>query len=178
MPFASVFLAEFGDKSQFALFLLSAKTKKHARLLLGAFLAFLFVDGAAVLAGDYVLNIIPLQIVRTAAGMIFIALGLFYLLKNQRQKKEELRLASPLYSGFAVVFFSEWGDKTQVAAALFATQFSPLLVLAGVLSSLFLISCLAVYAGRFVHKRINTGLMNRISGVIFLVIGLVFVMNI
>lgn len=175
VPFASVFVAEFGDKSQLSLFLLSARTKMHKQLLAGAFLAFLVVDGIAVLAGYYVLNILPVEIVRFVAGAVFAAAGIFYLLRRPPEGKEEANLVSPFYSGFAVTFLSEWGDKTQLASGLFATKFAPLLVLCGVLASLLLLSYLAVRSGKLIHARVGRKVVQKISGAIFIVLGITFI---
>jgi len=49
VPLIVTGLAEFGDKTQLSILLLSLRTKKHLYLLLGVMLAFLIVDGVAVL---------------------------------------------------------------------------------------------------------------------------------
>ncbi len=177
VPFVSILVAEFGDKSQISLFLLSARTKMHKHLLAGAFLAFLVVDGFAIIIGQYALNFIPVQVVRISAGAVFIALGAFYLLRKPPEEKESAKLVSPFYSGFAVTFFSEWGDKTQLASGLFATKFIPVVVLLGVLSSLLLISYLSVHLGKLVHKKFDRNRVQKISGAIFIVIGATFILG-
>jgi len=177
VPFVSILVAEFGDKSQMALFLLSARTRMHKQLLAGAFLAFLVVDGIAILAGYYILNIIPVQVVRFAGGAVFAAVGIFYLLRRPPEEKESARLVSPFYSGFAVTFFSEWGDKTQLASGLLATKFVPFFVLSGVLASLFLLSYLAVRSGKLIHARVDRKVMQKISGAIFIVLGITFIIG-
>lgn len=47
---------------------------------------------------------------------------------------------SAFISGFSMIFLSEWGDKTQIASALFATEYDPHMVLTGVMMALFLLS--------------------------------------
>ena len=53
-----------------------------------------------------------------------------------------------------MVFLSEWGDKTQIASALFATEYNPWMVLIGVMTSLTVLSVMAIYLGRFIPGRI------------------------
>ena len=53
IPLIVVGLAELGDKTQPTLLLSASKTEKHLHLFLGAMLAFLIVDGTAILAGDW-----------------------------------------------------------------------------------------------------------------------------
>jgi len=61
IPLIVIGLVEFGDKTQLSIFLLSAKTKKHLHLLLGVMLAFLIVDGVAVLIGSRIIDIVPMR---------------------------------------------------------------------------------------------------------------------
>lgn len=177
IPFVSTLVAELGDKSQISLFLLAAKTKHHGRLLLGAFLAFAVVDGAAVIAGASVLSVVPFAVVRTASAALFLALGAWYLLKKGEEEKGPVRLVSPLYSGFVVTFAAELGDKTQVASGLLATKFAPLAVFAGVLAALLLLSYLSIRLGKAAHRRIDRARLGKISGLVFIAIGVLFLLS-
>ena len=66
IPLIVVGLAELGDKTQLSTLLLASKTDKHIRLFLGTILAFLIVDGIAILA--------------KIAGISFIFMGVAFLL--------------------------------------------------------------------------------------------------
>jgi len=57
IPLIVVGLAELGDKTQLSTLLLASKTEKHPHLLFGVILAFLLVDGIAILAGDWISSI-------------------------------------------------------------------------------------------------------------------------
>jgi len=57
---------------------------------------------------------------------------------------------SPFISAFSLIFLTEWGDKTQIAAALFATKFNALMVLVGTILALTILSVIAVYFGKFI----------------------------
>jgi len=56
IPLIVTGLAEFGDKTQLSILLLSSRTKKHLHLLLGVVLAFLIVDGVAVFLKNILSN--------------------------------------------------------------------------------------------------------------------------
>jgi len=58
LPLAAVAVAELGDKTQLSILLLSSKTERHLRLLLGVVSAFFIVDGIAVLVGSWITNIV------------------------------------------------------------------------------------------------------------------------
>ena len=59
IPLIVVGLAELGDKTQLSTLLLASKTERHLHLFLGTILAFLIVDGIAILAGEWITHIAP-----------------------------------------------------------------------------------------------------------------------
>ncbi len=171
IPFLTIGLAELGDKTQLAILCLAAKTKKHLQLLLGAILAFIVADGIAILLGDFITNIIPISYIKAGAGIIFIIVGLVILLKSKEEEKK-CDLKQPFLSGFSLILVSEFGDKTQLAAALFATKYNPTLVLIGVVGAMALLSVIAIYSGKFISSRIKPKVVHTISGVLFIIIGI------
>ena len=175
IPFLLVGLAELGDKTQLAILVLSTKTKEHKTLLLGVILAFMITDGVAILFGNYIAQAVPIEYVKLASGLIFIFFG-FMILKNNGKDDENgtYELKSPLASGFGIVVVSEMGDKTQLAAALFATQYNPFLVFLGVMVSLSFLSTLTIYLGKFIVKKINTKNISTVAGILFILIGASF----
>ena len=74
VPLLAVGLAEMGDKTQLSVLLLSSRTREYAQLLAGVMLAFLLVDGFAILVGSWVTNVIPLHLVKLISGAVFILL--------------------------------------------------------------------------------------------------------
>ena len=64
IPLAAVALAEIGDKTQLSILFLSSKTEKHMHLLLGVVLAFLIVDGIAVLMGSWITNVVSFGLLK------------------------------------------------------------------------------------------------------------------
>ena len=76
-----------------------------------------------------------------------------------------------------MIFLSEWGDKTQIASALFATEYDPWMVFIGVMTALLILSVMAIYLGKFLASRIDRRLITRVAGVVFLLIGLSFMLS-
>lgn len=74
--FALVFTAELGDKTQLATMLLAAQTRALAAVFVGAAAALVLSSLVGVLAGDLVARVVPLRLLRTAAGLAFVAIGL------------------------------------------------------------------------------------------------------
>ncbi|MFC1705016.1 TMEM165/GDT1 family protein [Nanoarchaeota archaeon] len=171
IPFFTIGLAEFGDKTQLAVLGLSTKTKKHLPLILGVVLAFIITDGLAILLGDWISNFIPMDYIKIIAGIIFILFGVI-LLMNSKEEKEKYELKNPFISSFLLITMMEMGDKTQIAAALFATKFNPFLVFLGVITALLALSILAVYAGKFIVKKVDKKVVSKVAGILFILIGL------
>jgi Ca2+/H+ antiporter, TMEM165/GDT1 family len=77
-------------------------------------------------------------------------------------------------SGFLLILFAEWVDKTQIASALFATKYNAVMILCGTIIALTLVSIIAVYFGKFIADRINKKVITRIAVVLFIIMGVVF----
>jgi putative Ca2+/H+ antiporter (TMEM165/GDT1 family) len=166
-------LAEMGDKTQLSVLLLSSRTREYLQLLIGVMLAFLLVDGFAILVGSWVTNVIPLPLVKLISGAVFLYFGLNTWKCNEEEESNcDLSPKNALVTGFSMIFLSEWGDKTQIASALFATEYNPWLVFAGVMAALFILSIMAIYLGKFLANRVDRRLITRVAAAVFVLIGL------
>jgi putative Ca2+/H+ antiporter (TMEM165/GDT1 family) len=174
IPLIVVGLAEFGDKTQLSLFILSSKTKKHLMLLLGTVLAFLIVDGVAILLGDWIINIVPINYIKIVSGIIFIIFGILFIFSKEEEIEEKYYFKNPFLLSFTMIFLTEWGDKTQIAAALFATKYNGLFVLLGVMIALTLLSILAIYLGKMISDKIDRKIISKVAGAAFIIIGATF----
>lgn len=176
IPFFTILAAEFFDKSQLAILLLATKSKHHIQLLLGTVLAFAIVDGLAIVAGSWLTSIIPHDVLKIVSGLAFIVFGILALRGDHEENHKEFTKKSAFASGFLVVFLSEWGDKTQLASAVFATQYQMVYVFIGVMIALALLSAVAIFVGSALSKTINKTLISRISGVVFILLGIFFLL--
>ena len=174
IPLIVVGLAELGDKTQLSTLLLASKTEKHLHLFLGVILAFLIVDGIAILAGEWITHIAPKSLIKILSGVVFIIFGLLMLRNKREEIKSNYYFENPFYSGFILIFVSEWGDKTQIAAGLFATKYSGLMVLIGVIMALSLLSIIAIYSGKFISDKVNSKTLAKIAGISFILLGIAF----
>jgi putative Ca2+/H+ antiporter (TMEM165/GDT1 family) len=176
IPFFAIGLAELGDKTQLAVILLSSRTRDHLQLLIGIFLAFLIVDGAAVLVGSLMTYIIPISFLRIFSGIVFIVFGILILKGGDGKFEERLLFKSAFLSGFTLIFITEWGDKTQIAAALFASEYNTMMVLIGTMAALTLVSLAAIYLGKIISNKINRKVISRVAGITFIIIGFSFLL--
>jgi len=174
IPFVTIGLAELGDKTQLSILLLSSKTKKHLELLLGVMAAFLITDGVAILIGSWVTHFVPIAWIKIVSGVIFIVFGILTLKDPKEGGRDQLYSSNAFIAGFVMIFLAEWGDKTQIAAALFATEYHPLLVLISTLAALAILSLMAVYLGKFIADKIDQKMISKIAGILLVLIGASF----
>jgi putative Ca2+/H+ antiporter (TMEM165/GDT1 family) len=175
VPFVTIALAELGDKTQLAVLCLSSKTRRHWELLAGIVCAFALSCALATIFGELVAQYVPMPAVKLAAGALFIYFGAKSLLEKPA-KGEKCGLANPFTSAFSMIFLAEMGDKTQLGTMVFATQFSPILVFAGSLAALALLSALAIYAGKFLAKRVDRATISKVAGALFMAMGAAFIL--
>jgi putative Ca2+/H+ antiporter (TMEM165/GDT1 family) len=80
--FGAVFIAELGDKTQLATMLFAAdKSVSKWTVFLGASLALILASGIGVLAGSAISHYVSERQLHYVAGIGFIAIGLWTLIK-------------------------------------------------------------------------------------------------
>jgi len=80
--FASVFIAELGDKTQLATMLFAADAEvSKTTVFLAASAALIVASGLGVLVGSVLADIINERLLHYVAGIGFIAIGLFTLVR-------------------------------------------------------------------------------------------------
>jgi putative Ca2+/H+ antiporter (TMEM165/GDT1 family) len=77
--FLAIFLAEIGDKTQLATLSLAAGGSSRWTVFAGAATALVATSAIAVVAGEALTRVVPPFWLRRAAGALFIALGIVFL---------------------------------------------------------------------------------------------------
>lgn len=168
--FTLIALAEIGDKSQLVCMTLAAR-HRHWPVILGAVIAFTLLNTLAVLFGAGVAEWVP---ERVMAGLMAILFGVFgiHALRNKGEDDADEVVEKPGHSIFfttlLLIFFAEFGDKTQIAVAGLATSLAPVPVWLGATVALSLVSALGVWAGRTLLQRLPIVWLHRFSGGFFL----------
>ena len=173
VPFGAVALAELGDKTQLSVLLLSSRTQKHLNLFLGVMLAFLLVDGTAILLGSWLHSVIPMQYLKLGAGAVFIVFGLLMLWKHKDEKAGDKFYSSNVFlSGFLLILLTELGDKTQLAAISMASETKmPFTVFGGAIAALSVITLIGVLLGSLLTRIIPQFYIRMGSGALFVIVG-------
>jgi Ca2+/H+ antiporter, TMEM165/GDT1 family len=76
---AAFFLVEIGDKTQIATSLLAARFHDILLVTAGTTLGMMLANVPAVLLGEAVTRVVPLQVVRVAAALVFAAIGVWVI---------------------------------------------------------------------------------------------------
>lgn len=181
--FALILPAELPDKTMVATLVLATRYRPWP-VWFGAALAFAVQSGIAVAFGG-VVGLLPGR-PRDGVVAAMFALGAVLLLrpvgtaddetiKVQRATRLTSAARRQALTSFAVLFAAEWGDVSQlVTVSLQARYHDPFSVFAGAWLAMAGVAAVAVVAGRGVVRRFPLGLLQRVAGVAFAALALIF----
>ena len=108
-------------------------------------LAFLVIDGVSTLVGGSLLAFLPLNIVQTASGAVFIVFGIVPLIRRKEKETAPKKNSHlPLFATFSMIALMELGGKTQLITSTLAAEHPPLMVLVGLTMAFALLTGVAV----------------------------------
>jgi putative Ca2+/H+ antiporter (TMEM165/GDT1 family) len=81
--FATVFLAELGDKTQLATLTFAAESKARWAVFIGSAAALVTSSAIAVIAGEAVARVVPVLWLKRVAGAAFVAIGIWTLVSSR-----------------------------------------------------------------------------------------------
>lgn len=82
--FASVFVAELGDKTQLATLSFASSAPSKLSIFVGSATALVATSALAVLAGEALTRVISPLVLQRAAGVAFVAIGAWVLVSTFR----------------------------------------------------------------------------------------------
>lgn len=184
IAFTFVFLSELGDKTQLLILSFSTKLKTFT-ILIGIALGSLFSHGIAILFGSALGNIEESYIkyiIQIITFLSFILIGLYILFLKKDNKGDDnagLTFLSKLKINYIfIIAFSiaigELGDKTFLASiglGINYPDFKISLILGAVLG-MIVSDCIAIFLGKLLNKKFNTNTINKLSGILFLIFGI------
>ncbi len=169
-----VALAEIGDKTQLLAFVLAARFKKPAPIILGILVATLVNHGLAGALGAWITATVSPDILRWVLGLSFIGMAVWTLIPDEIEE-DETRVAKKLgvFGATLVTFFlAEMGDKTQIATVAMAAHYgAPLLVVIGTTLGMLIADVPAVFAGDKLATKIPMKLVHSIAAAVFALLG-------
>jgi Ca2+/H+ antiporter, TMEM165/GDT1 family len=182
VAFVLVGLAEMGDKSQLVCMSLAARYRPWP-VLAGAAVAFASLNALAVGFGAAVAAWLPDWLLTLLVAALFGAFGLHALMngfdsQHEDSAPEQARASRSIFLGtLAIIFIAEFGDKTQIATAGLGAAGTPLAVWVGATLGVTAVAGIAVLAGRTLLRRLPIHLLHRLSGVLFLALAALALLN-
>ncbi len=180
-------ISELGDKTQLAIIILTAKSRKPVIVFVAAMTGFILINGVGVLIGQIIVQFVPYLFIRFSTGIIFIVFGVILLVKSKNTSDEKIndeslmvdQHSSLFLTAFTFVALAELGDKTQIITILLVANYQlPFVVLLGVLSGLALVSGIGVLVGESFSRIISPKMLHIVSGIIFIVFGLLTIFGV
>lgn len=189
IAFIMVFIAELGDKTQLIVLSFSNSLKPRT-ILLGVALGSLFSHGLAILFGSSIgllENPFWHHIIETVTYASFILMGIVSLLPKKEtenvdnskkegivQKITHLKLNYCFVITLSIMI-GELGDKTFLASIGFGIQYpsAKLLLVLGAIAGMVVSDSIAIVFGKILNKYISEAFMQKISGILFLIFGII-----
>ncbi len=189
--FGLIFVAELGDKTQLAVMAQTCKYRSPWPVFLGGSLALSAVTAIGALGGSWLGSVIPAEVIRMAAALSFVVMGVPIWREATRAAGSESEkgcnrsdaqegIAAPtkwnwkaFSSTLTLLFFAELGDKTQLAVlGLASKQTTPWGVLIGGSLALTAVTALGVVGGQKLCQLVPQQLLLKISAVAFVILGI------
>jgi Ca2+/H+ antiporter, TMEM165/GDT1 family len=172
VSYITVFVAELiGDKLLYTVGVLGTRYRTLP-VMSGVGFALLGKMLAAVLLGNFVSQL-PARLLGILSATSFITMAILLWRKDsdlgRAQERQPRHWSSPIGLAFAVVFFSEWGDPSQIAAATLVTRYhAPFIVCVGATLAMMTKVALAITFGASLRERMPQ-VVSRYCGVCVLV---------
>jgi len=168
---AFVVLSEMGDKTQL-LAMAFASRYPWKTVLWGVFIATLVNHFLAVLAGDYLTVLLPVDVIKIAAAVSFILFGL-WTLRGDRLGDEDRRFNfSPFWTVTIGMFLAEMGDKTQLATIVLAARYESIVpVWLGTTTGMVIADAVGIVVGVVLGQSIPERAVRWFAAVVFIFFG-------
>ncbi|KOO59061.1 membrane protein [Rheinheimera sp. KL1] len=176
--FASVTVAEIGDKTQLLSLFLAARFRSRGAIIAGILVATLLNHAASAWFGAWVAQFIPQGWHSWLLGGSFIAVALWLLIPDKDDSEEVSVLKYGAFFASCLLFFlAEIGDKTQVATVLLAATYPETWqVILGTTIGMLAANVPVVYAGSWLLERISLDWARRVACAIFMLLGVVTIL--
>ena len=207
ITYGILFIGELGDKTQLIVFNLALEYKKFYKVGIGATLGFAVIVTIGIIFGSLITEFVPLVLISSISGLLFIAIGLFELrgikslylnerkiksdnksLKQNSAEKEETKnkevakfawlKKNPYLAGFGFIFLMELGDKTQLLTITLASIYAaPFEVWLGAFLALISVAWIGIFAGATIAKKVPKFYLKVVAVSIFILVGILVLIN-
>lgn len=170
--FAVVAAAEVGDKSQLVCMTLAARHRRGVPVVWGAATAFALLNLAAVTLGTAARHWLPEIWVLSLITLLFAIFGVLELRRaitpDTHQTAAQQTDRGLFWTTLWLIFFAEFGDKTQIAVAGLSASASAGAVWLGATVALTATSAMGIWTGRQIMRWFAPHWLHRVGGLLFL----------
>lgn len=187
IAFILVFISELGDKTQLLVLSFSNKTKP-IMILLGVALGSFFSHGIAILFGSSI-GLLENEFFHSFLEIVtyssFLILGIFSFFPKKEEKvdnKKESFTKKLSHFGVGYIFIiaisiiiGELGDKTFLASIGLGISHPncKLFLILGAVLGMVVSDSIAIIFGKFLNNHISESNMQKLSGILFLIFGII-----
>ncbi|HSB52661.1 MAG TPA: TMEM165/GDT1 family protein [Dissulfurispiraceae bacterium] len=169
--FAFVVLAEMGDKTQLLAMCFAAQYRWQT-VMWGVFWATAANHLGAVLVGNYLTTVFPLNYIQVAAAASFILFGLWTIRGDTLSCETKERRFSPFWTVAIAFFIAEMGDKTQLATVALAAEYNTTVpVWIGTTLGMLVADAIGILFGVVAGRRIPERSIKWAAALIFILFG-------
>lgn len=168
-----VALAEIGDKTQLLAFILAARFRKPAPIIVGILVATLANHTLAGAIGSWITAFLTPATLRIVLGLSFIAMAIWTLVPDRLDEHDASLPHAGVFMTTVVAFFlAEMGDKTQIATVALAARYHAFLtVVAGTTLGMMIANVPAVLIGGRLADRLPIRPVRAVAAAIFAALG-------
>ena len=189
ISFIMIFIAELGDKTQLLILSFSGSVRTK-NIILGIAIGSFFSHGIAILFGSKI-GVLENDFIHSLIEFItytsFIVIGILSLLPKKEKissgndnkdsiikKITNLKISYTLIIALSIIV-GELGDKTFLASLGFGIQYPSykLMLILGAILGMIVSDSIAIVSGRFLSKYMSEEKMQKLSGILFLIFGIV-----
>lgn len=189
ISFIMIFIAELGDKTQLLILTFSGGVKTK-NIILGIAIGSFFSHGIAIIFGSKI-GVLENEFLHSVIEFItyfsFILIGVLSLMPKKEKISSEsnkknslLKRISNLGIGYTFIIalsilVGEFGDKTFLASIGFGIQYPnyKVMLVIGAIFGMVASDSLAIISGKFLNRYISEEKMQKLSGVLFLLFGII-----
>lgn len=189
IAFLLVFVSELGDKTQLLVLSFSSKLKTST-ILIGVALGSFFSHGVAILFGSsigLVENSTLHFILEIITYLSFIVFGIVSFLPQKDSNEKDLNKKDSFLMklskyGIGYIFIialsiavGELGDKTFLASIGLGISYPhfKLFLVIGAILGMVASDLLAIFFGKFLSSKVSDSVMQKFSGILFIIFGLI-----
>lgn len=178
--FATIFIAEMGDKTQLLLVAMAGKYRLRD-ILIGTWAATAVLNLIAVAAGAALANYLDMRIIKSIAALAFFRFSMSILKGESEEEEEDIKGIgkSALIAIFTTFFIGELGDKTQLSGIALAASYTDhslinaVYVFLGCTIGLIAADFIGLMVGLVFKSKLPEAILNKLSAGIFAVFGVI-----